>query len=260
MDYTTLMQLAEEHNIYPYQEEQRYRLASLLYYLHTYNMVFKGGTMIWFIHGGLRYSRDLDFNMDDKSERIDEKKLRKILNKAFGTDDVLKSYRESESFINAEVSFPGITIPLGIKIKLEITVPYAYIDEPSIHYFSFSEYGMGTFLYRVLDVKSIIADKINGLFKRKKAISILKDAFDLWFLMKVKDYSTTTDHINHIFSITNIKFDKEKLKHRLKKAKEKRREFSQYLLPSFRGDIDTILQEVYHEVNKVYETTYSKAD
>ena len=250
MDYNELIRLSQYHNLHPYLEEQRYRLATLLFNLQQFNMIFKGGTMIWFVYGGLRYSRDLDFNLDDKSERLTEEKLRKILRKTFGNDKYLKSYRESETFINAEISFPGVTIPLGIKIK--ITVPYLYLDNPSHHYFTFPEYGLGTFAHRILDIKSVIADKINGLFKRKNYSDVLKDAFDLWYLLKIRNFSTTSAHLKHIFTITNIEFNIGKLKQRLNRAKKKKHEFNQYLLPSFKGDLDKIIDEVYQEV-KLYE-------
>ncbi len=228
----TIESLAAAHSIHPFQEEQRFRLALLLYHLRKYDMVFKGGTMIWFLHGNFRYSRDLDFNLYENSARPSSKDLERTIKRAFGDAGQLKEYRESETFINAEVSFPGITIPLGIKIKIEVTVPWLYIDEPETSFLSFPEYALPSFSQKTLGIESVIADKINGLQKRKDLFNVLKDAFDIWYLAKILHRTTTKKHVDSIFKKTGMTADKEKIFGRLEKSLEFEKRFRQYLLPT----------------------------
>ena len=236
--------LAAKHGIHAFQEEQRFRLALLLYNLREYEMVFKGGTMIWFVFNNLRYSRDLDFNLDSESKRPSKNALQKTVKRASGSADYLKEFRESETFINAEVSFPGMSIPLGIKIKIEITVPYQYIDRPELKFFSFGEYGLPSFSHRVLSTESVLADKVNGLQKRKKPFNVLKDAFDIWCLTSINNRSTTKEHIVNIFKKTSIKPDKQKIVKRLDKCLGCEKQFRQYLLPSAKLDLEEIVENV----------------
>ena len=135
-------------------------------------------------------------------------------------------------------------------------MPWEYIDSPSTSFLSFPEYALGTFAYKTLSMESVIADKINGIFKRKKPINILKDAFDLWFLVRVKGFSTTPQHVEHIFQITRTKFDLNILKERLKKAKEAEKVFAQYLPPERSIDLDKVLKEAGEIVRGEYENLH----
>lgn len=172
------------------QAEKDYLQNLLLYIIYSIvgkELVFKGGTCLYKLHGLNRFSEDLDFSISKPFNF--EERLKKILYIAsqYGVYCRVKTMKKYHNQLNIgldlkgplyngnpnSLCFIGFDISLRKKPLLPAerkTLISTYQDIPSADVFA-------------MDLKEILLEKIVAIYTRKKS----RDLYDAWFLLKFKN-------------------------------------------------------------------------
>lgn len=128
---------------------------------------FKGGTLLYILHGLSRFSVDLDFDLlDEKKENLVLPRLKKIL-KDIGTIKELTNKRYTLfSLLNYERDQRNL--------KIEISKRNLGSSYEISNYLGFS--------IKTMVKEDIFANKLLALTTRKRPVN--RDVFDTWFLLK----------------------------------------------------------------------------
>ncbi len=168
-------------------------------------LVFKGGTALYKLHGLDRFSEDLDF-----SGKIAERQAKRISSyldhfgypskvslKKVKSGTLLKIAGEGLLFQGSPETMARVQVDLSRRESVEmepewLTFFSLYPDIPS-------------FRLRTMAVEEMLAEKVRGLMMRMKA----RDAYDIWFLFgkgvcvdpslvekKLKMYGITLDEVS----------------------------------------------------------------
>ncbi len=149
-----------------------------LLYRDSSDLIFRGGTCIWKVYDGERFSEDLDFASEDISSGLAEY-LSEELNFLGFTVSVDKE-RETESMyrLRLEVDRPdtGSTTPLSIEI-LKDSVSRERITEREIH----SPYpDVPKIDTKTLNQHALLLEKISAVYDRNRS----RDVHDVYRLLK----------------------------------------------------------------------------
>lgn len=169
-------------------------------------LVFKGGTALYKIHGLNRFSEDLDFTGE-----IEESTVRRISEylKDFGYEtEILKKDVKTGTlltFITQGFLYQG-TNESKARIQMDVSGTGVNLDPKWPQFFSLYP-DIPSFKLRVMDLEEIMAEKVRALLVRKKA----RDAYDIWYLLN-KGVIMNISLIREKLKMYNIEFGKGSLK------------------------------------------------
>jgi predicted nucleotidyltransferase component of viral defense system len=134
------------------------------------NLYFGGGTMLRLCHNLNRYSTDLDFWLDKKSDaKIIYKKCK---------DTLASSYQLTDS-MNKKHTLLFEIKPPEINRRLKIEIRKEQIDFDWERKIAFSKFANNQVLVKGLTLEQMMRNKIDALLSRK----LIRDAFDIEFLL-----------------------------------------------------------------------------
>lgn len=176
-----LLELAKLMGMRPWQQEKHYIQANVLYILSEMDIVFKGGTCLWFFHRLQRFSEDLDFTAQEKpGQSISETVSRNL--RLIGIENNIKPIKDNEQGLSFRISSKGplytgtedlCHVYVEISAREKISMPVA------AHTLDFPGYGLQVRLIKGMNPDEIGAEKIRAIMTRNKG----RDLYDLWHLI-----------------------------------------------------------------------------
>jgi hypothetical protein len=178
-----LLRAAELTGLKPFQEEKHYIQTLILRSIYSRisdELIFRGGTALWFFYGLNRFSEDLDFslirnlNMDALIKKVtDDLELMGIKttlrvekdNFRVGAEGPLFTREIERCFVRVEIS------------KRRDVVMKAIPEEYDPIYRDVLPFSIP-----VMDPIEVVAEKVRAIMIRDRS----RDLYDLWFLLKKK--------------------------------------------------------------------------
>lgn len=141
-------------------------------------ILFKGGTCIWKIMKGDRFSEDLDLSLEVIPSKLDNYLINEL--KLFGfTCSILKKKRTKNMlFLHFGITSTGH--PREIPVSIEILTSKSYIKKINTQTLYSPYPDIPPVEVNVPSNEDIIVDKISAILQRNKA----RDVHDLYFLIK----------------------------------------------------------------------------
>lgn len=221
--------------------EKDYLQNVILYNLYSIvgrELMFKGGTCLYKVHGLNRFSEDLDFSM---SRYFDfEKVLNKVIYLAaqIGLYTRIKTFDKYQNQLNINLEFKGplysgnprsmcfIGLDISTREKpfLEAemhAIPPFYRDVPQFDVFS-------------MNLNEMLLEKMAAIYNRKKA----RDVYDFWFLLK-KNIPINFPLLQQKLKKHKIVFDKKIF---ARKLEEKESAWTTDLKPLISGELPSFAQ------------------
>ncbi len=185
IEKSELERIAKMGHLEPYQQEKHYIQNVALWSIANESaneIVFKGGTALWFLYGLNRFSEDLDFTA------VKEVKF----------DGLIKAVEEQFEFRNIRAAFKkiesvsGLTFRIGAEgplfedeksrcfIRVEISERNDLMVEPVLETYVSPYNELTPLSIKVMDLKEILAEKVRATLMRDKT----RDIYDLWFLLR----------------------------------------------------------------------------
>jgi len=203
-----LEEVAKISGLKLWQQEKHYFQTLILQALKNKNLIFKGGTYLWFFHGLNRFSEDLDFTTMGDVELDLPKQIVSFL-KYYGVKSdylVVSNKKDSYSFR------VGIEGPLYDGNPRSKCFVYADISKrekillPAKNYdVFFAYYNLPVSIITGCALEEVFAEKIRAIMTRNKA----RDLYDLWFLIK-KQITCNVSQINKKLSYCKESFNLDK--------------------------------------------------
>jgi len=187
-------------------------------------IIFQGGTSIRWLHGGLRFSEDLDFVTSLPRDKIVSlvdsvaEHIRRQMVANFGTGTL--SVREKKfhpSSFKAFVDFQPSMVreKISVKIELEKLVPGIKPDtdrqimqaSPAVNYFLQQgdlKIPGAPVLINVETPGEILSDKLRALLEREYTKG--RDFFDVWFLTTTLQVSPDPEMLKRKFDMYEVPF------------------------------------------------------
>ena len=181
-------------------------------------LVFKGGTCLYKIYKLDRFSEDLDFTLNGKTdaEKIANKIISDLL--LLNIKGKIKEIKEYGNEINVRLIFNGplykggketqCFIPLNISLKEQVL-----IDPKGENIVSLYK-EIPNFMVFAMHEKEILAEKVRAIFSRQKP----RDVYDIWFLLE-KNVNFDIELINKKLALYKFKFNMNEFKSRIEKVK-----------------------------------------
>jgi len=207
-----LMDLARFSHFKPHQQEKHYIQTIILnsiYSTITNELVFKGGTCLFFLYGLNRFSEDLDFTM------IKEYNIKKLIFNIkkdlenLGINYKISELNENQTTLSFKIGVEGPLFNKEIErcfIKIDISkrekVYYLETKELKTNY-----PGILGFTINVMSEKEILAEKIRAIITRNQA----RDLFDSYYLLN-KNIEIDLDLINRKLDYYKKTFNKKEFK------------------------------------------------
>ncbi len=212
---TDLLKLSKINNLKPWQQEKHYIQTTILLALSEYELVFKGGTYLWFFHGLNRFSEDLDFTALDKIDSSMCNKVEDFLSN-FDLEPEIKNIIDNQRTFSFEVFTKSL---LNSKEKssvyIEISKRESHILKLQSYNIYFPYYDLPVKIIRGLDLIEVFAEKVRTIYNREKA----RDVYDLFILVK-KGIKPNYKLINEKLKYFHLIYDKSSFFARLKDKKE----------------------------------------
>jgi len=216
-----LIEISRATGLKPFQQEKHYIQTialRLIYSEVATELVFKGGTALWFFHGLNRFSNDLDFTLAGK---IDLDKLMEHLKRGFQILNFPIQVRKTK---DDEISFSfkiGVEGPLFTReiercfVGFEISKRERVLKKPKAVEFDPPYPDVLPFTVWVMDLEEICAEKIRSILTRNYA----RDLYDLWFLLK-KQVNVRKELIDEKLKYYGKKFDEGELRRLIERRGE----------------------------------------
>lgn len=203
-----LYDLAKIKGLKPHQLEKNYIqtiILNSLYQKISNELVFKGGTCLFFLYGLPRFSEDLDFTLNGD---INIKDLTKDVGKTLGLMAIrhrIEQVKETESSIAFRVGAEG---PLFTKEIERCFVNVEISKREKVFGFHAKEIKSAypdalSFVIPVMKEEEILAEKIRAIMTRNQA----RDVYDLWFLLE-RGIKINFGMVNDKLNFYNMKFTK----------------------------------------------------
>ena len=202
-----LVKIAKKNTLKPFQQEKHYIqniVLSAIYSNLVDELVFKGGTALFFFYGLNRFSEDLDFT---KFKDFDMKNIKESIQNTF-------------ELLNIPNQIKDVKTPAGKKTKIKAEGPLyrgqlseCVVDldisdrndlvldaETKEMIPSYND--IRPFTIPLMKKEEILAEKVRAIIKRDKA----RDVYDLWFLLK-KGINFNENLVNKKMRYYREKFD-----------------------------------------------------
>jgi len=215
IDKEEIIKLAKHNGIKNYQQERHYLQTLILLELSKYNMVFKGGTYLWFCHNLPRYSEDLDFTSQGELNKDMPDKIINFL-KSFDLEANVKNIINDQRTLSFKITITGPLFNGNPRSKCQIDVEISkrenIIVTPLPFDIYFTYYSLQSKIIKGMNLNEVFAEKVRAIMTRKKG----RDIFDLYFLIKYKNIVPDYDLINKKLDYYGEKFDDTKFIAQLK--------------------------------------------
>jgi predicted nucleotidyltransferase component of viral defense system len=210
-----LKDIARFTGLKPHQQEKHYLQTITLnsiYSTFTDELVFKGGTALFFFYNLPRFSEDLDFTA---RQQIDKNKLIANIGRdleRMGIKNNIKDVKENQSSISFKIAAEGPLFTREIEkthIKIEIS------KREQVENFTIKELrsiypDVPSFSVCILAREEILAEKVRAIITRTQA----RDLFDLHFLLNQK-VKVDFDLINRKLAYYKKRFDKDEFRKKI---------------------------------------------
>ncbi len=240
-----LAEIAKLNNLRIWQQEKHYVQSLVLIALSEVQVVFKGGTYLWFFHGLNRFSEDLDFTWLNEVPESVEETVSKTLG-MFGVENKIKKITNDERTYSFRVSAAG---PLNTSerdmchVYVEISKREKISRKPVALAFEIPAYSLPVKIISGMSLDEVAAEKIRAIISRDKA----RDLYDLHFLLARTNAALDLELAADKLKYYGIKFSKELLRRKIReKEPHWKAELSQLIfgeLPEF-GSVEHRVLEV----------------
>jgi len=205
-----IIRIAKLNKIKPYQQEKHYIHTLILRSIYSvHDLVFKGGTALWFTMNLPRFSEDLDFT-HQKNTALTKlpAKIKKDL-ELYGIPSSLKMINDHSNSFSFRVSAQGPLFTQELDqcfIKVEISSRESLVIKPKTIFIKPDYPNQLPFSVIVMDATEILAEKFRALLSRNKA----RDVYDIWFLLE-HDIDISTKLIDKKLEYYEMKFNKQQI-------------------------------------------------
>ncbi len=237
------------------QEKSYIQLAILrsIYSKLSKELVFKGGTCLFFTANLNRFSEDLDFTLNGSTDLdaitsgiVSDLNYLGIasVGKKVSDDEVGLGFRiESQGPL---FSGPKTAVYTRVDISKRADI-FMQVQAKSIRstYSDLPEFSLAT-----LDISETFAEKIRAIYSRKQA----RDVYDLYFLIK-KGVKSSTEIINKKLALYRLSFSEDSFREKLS---EKRDVWHAELDPLIVGalpEFDVVFEKVMDELPRFLSST-----
>ncbi|HIH22274.1 TPA: nucleotidyl transferase AbiEii/AbiGii toxin family protein [Candidatus Micrarchaeota archaeon] len=180
-----LYEVAKKLGLKIHQQEQHYMQTITLFGIYSYianELVFKGGTALFFFYGLDRFSEDLDFTLTNEFE---EEKLLESIKDTFGLLAIEMELKEVKSIAGKNYKIkakgPAYTNEASISIvNVEISDRKDVVLNPEIKQHVPVYEDIKPFFVPIMSAGEILAEKVRAIMNRNKA----RDVYDLAFLLR----------------------------------------------------------------------------
>jgi len=180
-----IIRLAKVNRLKPYQQEKHYLQTATLagvYAALADELVFKGGTALFFFYGLDRFSEDLDFT---RFKQYDQAKLKTTLSDVLTVIHIIHEMKTKKSLagktFKVKAQGPLYKGPLSESIiSIEISERNDVVLPPDIKEIVPIYDDLRPFTVPVLKKEEILAEKVRAMMIRGKA----RDLYDISFLLK----------------------------------------------------------------------------
>jgi hypothetical protein len=252
-----LIEISRATGLKPFQQEKHYvqTLALRLIYSEVATeLVFKGGTALWFFHGLNRFSNDLDFTISGK---VDLKQLMEDVRKGFAAlnfpIDVKKTSDDEVSFsfrigvegplFTREIERCFVGFEMSRREKVIKTPRTVEVDPPYPDILPFT--------VLVMDLEEICAEKVRAILTRNYS----RDLYDLWFLLR-KHVRVRKDLVDEKLNYYGKKFEMGEFR---RKLEERGGYWESELKPLILGrlpDFKTVKEEVLAGLESLFHSVF----
>jgi len=207
-----ITRLAKANKLKPYQQEKNYIQTVTLSGIYTAlvdELIFKGGTALFFFYGLDRFSEDLDFT---QTKQYNYNQLKDTISDIFTILNVNHEIKKGKSIrgkaLKVKAEGPLYKGPLSTSVvSIEISERKDIVLKPDIKEMVPMYDDLRPFTIPVMKKEEILAEKVRALITRKRA----RDLYDIAFLLK-KEADWKDDLINKKLSYYNKTFNQEEFK------------------------------------------------
>jgi hypothetical protein len=208
-----LKRLAKARGLSPWQEEKRYVQALVLYALRSQQLVFKGGTYLWFFHGLDRFSEDLDFTAQAKvDQRLMSNAADVLL--LFGVYSYFKTIKDDRFVLSFRIDARGPLYngpPDLCRVYVEVSRREAVALRSLTNKLDEPQYALPIDFVAGMDLVEVVAEKVRALLRRRA----VRDLYDLWYLLIRKEVAPDLALIDRKLSFYETTFDVSELERSL---------------------------------------------
>jgi predicted nucleotidyltransferase component of viral defense system len=183
---TQIQRIAQRNRIGMQIQERDYLQHLMLWQLYsrTQRLIFKGGTALRVVYGGVRYSEDLDFNGPDEITALQVMWQEVVAGLTdFGIGAEIRNDWVSEVGYSFDVSFRGPLYDGQDRSKGKVRVDINRRPEKveTRRELATSEYDdVRPFVVTVLTLEHLLAEKVRAMLVRGKP----RDLYDIWLLLR----------------------------------------------------------------------------
>lgn len=202
-----LEKLSKTTRIKPYQQEKHYIQNLILLSIAKFDLVFKGGTYLWFCYNIGRFSEDLDFTAKQEIPQDLPDKIILYL-KLYDVDATYTLIKNDSVGFSFRINARG---PLYVDDK---TICYVYVEISKREIpllktipktIEMPMYDFPVTIISGMDLNEVFAEKVRAIMTRNKA----RDIFDLHFLIKYRQIKPDYNLIDSKLDYVKLKYSKD---------------------------------------------------
>ncbi|MBN1169794.1 nucleotidyl transferase AbiEii/AbiGii toxin family protein [Candidatus Micrarchaeota archaeon] len=240
IDKNELIKISKLFSLKPWQQEKHYVQTLTLLSLAEQQLVFKGGTYLWFAHNLKRFSEDLDFTETGSLREDLQEKVSEDLT-FFGLENSVKTINEDDLTLSFRISAKG---PLNTSdtdlcyIYVEISRREKVIEKTLPIKIDFPAYHLPTKIIAGMSLSEVAAEKARAIITRNRA----RDVFDLHFLSNKIKFNKNL--VNEKLSFYDLEFSNDLFFEKLREKKILWKKDLQSLLFEGLPDFDKVEDEL----------------
>ena len=242
-----IKRLAKIQKLSTYQQEKHYIQTATLSGIYTEitdELVFKGGTALFFFYGLDRFSEDLDFTQQGT---IHMHKLKDAITNRFDllniTHEIKKEPSIARDTLKIKANGPLYKGPRSESVvRIDISQRNDMVLKPDIKEITPFYNDLRPFSIPVMKKEEILAEKTRALLTRGRA----RDLYDIAFLLK-KDVQWNEDLVNKKLAYYKKRYESEEFKKNILAIKniwDAELHGLVYQLPQFDDIIKTVLSTI----------------
>ncbi len=241
IDKKTLISFAKLNGMRPWQQEKHYIQSVILVAMSEEQVVFKGGTYLWFFHGLNRFSEDLDFTSEKVPKDMDKKISKSLL--MMGIENKTKIMTDDERSFSFRISANGPLNTVDIDrchVYVEISKREKVLQPTISSKIDIPAYNLPIKVIKGMSLEEVTTEKIRAIITRDKA----RDMYDLAFIIQNKNVKFNEEMTNEKLKYYGIKFSKIDFEKKLNGKKEIwKQELSQLIFDELQ-DADEIIKMI----------------